>query len=111
VGEHAAEVGVVDVVALVRLADLALTRPVGRSEHAGMAVTQLRLVRPLAADLHRPWERPLSAAKLTPARPRASPNRPHSAPPATPHPPAGPRQLSSTPILLRFASSSKGAIS
>ncbi|MFF4353850.1 hypothetical protein [Streptomyces sp. NPDC001530] len=38
VGEHAAEIGVVDVVAFVGLADLALTGPVGGAEHAGMAV-------------------------------------------------------------------------
>jgi DDE superfamily endonuclease len=34
------------------------------------AHTQLRLARPLAADLRRPWERPLPAARLTPARVR-----------------------------------------
>ncbi|TJZ96832.1 NF041680 family putative transposase [Actinacidiphila oryziradicis] len=34
------------------------------------AHTQLRLARPLAADLRRPWERPLSANKLTPSRVR-----------------------------------------
>lgn len=32
-----------------------------------VAHTQLRLARPLAADLRRPWERPLPTAKLTPA--------------------------------------------
>ena len=31
---------------------------------------QLRLARPLAADLRRPWEKPLPANKLTPARVR-----------------------------------------
>ncbi|KQV15980.1 hypothetical protein ASC99_29010 [Kitasatospora sp. Root107] len=35
-----------------------------------VAHTQLRLARPLAADLRRPWERPLPTAKLTPARVR-----------------------------------------
>ena len=34
------------------------------------AYTQLRLARPLAADLRRPWERPLSPERLTPARVR-----------------------------------------
>jgi len=34
------------------------------------AHTQLRLARPLAADLRRPWEAPLPPAKLTPARVR-----------------------------------------
>lgn len=34
------------------------------------AHTQLRLARPLAADLRRPWEQPLPAGKLTPARVR-----------------------------------------
>jgi DDE superfamily endonuclease len=34
------------------------------------AHTQLRLARPLAADLRRPWERPLPADRLTPARVR-----------------------------------------
>ncbi|MET8968571.1 hypothetical protein [Streptomyces hydrogenans] len=33
-----------------------------------VAYTQLRLVRPLAADRHRPWERPVPAGRLTPAR-------------------------------------------
>jgi hypothetical protein len=32
--------------------------------------TQLRLARPLAADLRRPWERPLPVERLTPARVR-----------------------------------------
>ncbi|MFJ1709836.1 NF041680 family putative transposase [Kitasatospora sp. NPDC088346] len=35
-----------------------------------VAHTQLRLARPLAADLRRPWERPLPAVKLTPPRVR-----------------------------------------
>ena len=34
------------------------------------AQTQLRLARPLAADLRRPWERPLPPDRLTPARVR-----------------------------------------
>lgn len=34
------------------------------------AHTQLRLARALAADLRRPWEQPLPAQKLTPARVR-----------------------------------------
>src|SRR3954469_13494091 len=34
------------------------------------AHTELRLARPLAADLRRPWERPLPAERLTPARVR-----------------------------------------
>jgi hypothetical protein len=34
------------------------------------AHTQLRLARPLAADLRRPWERPLPTGRLTPARVR-----------------------------------------
>jgi DDE superfamily endonuclease len=34
------------------------------------AYTQLRLARPLAADLRRPWERPLPPERLTPARVR-----------------------------------------
>jgi hypothetical protein len=34
------------------------------------AHTQLRLARPLAADLRRPWERPAPPGRLTPARVR-----------------------------------------
>jgi hypothetical protein len=34
------------------------------------AFTQLRLARPLAADLRRPWEKPAPAERLTPARVR-----------------------------------------
>ncbi|MFE3560725.1 NF041680 family putative transposase [Streptomyces sp. NPDC059193] len=34
------------------------------------AYTQLRLARPLAADRHRPWEKPTSSDRLTPARVR-----------------------------------------
>jgi hypothetical protein len=36
------------------------------------AHTQLRLARPLAADLRRPWERPAQPGRLTPARVRRS---------------------------------------
>jgi hypothetical protein len=36
------------------------------------AHTQLRLARPLAADLRRPWERPATPDRLTPARVRRS---------------------------------------
>src|SRR3954470_20294209 len=59
------------------------------------AHTQLRLARPLAADLRRPWERPLPAARLTPARvrrgfryPRAKALQPAGAPKPT-HPGPG----------------------
>ena len=34
------------------------------------AHTQLRLARPLAADLRRPWEKPATPGRLTPARVR-----------------------------------------
>jgi hypothetical protein len=54
------------------------------------ADTQLRLARPLAADLRRPWERPLPADRLTPARVRrgfrhlrAKTDQPASAPKPT----------------------------
>jgi hypothetical protein len=36
------------------------------------AHTQLRLARPLVADLRRPWERPARPGRLTPARVRRS---------------------------------------
>jgi hypothetical protein len=57
---------------------LGWTRPKLRSPQAAdrwtwliiAAHTQLRLARPLAADLRRPWERPLPPDKLTPARVR-----------------------------------------
>src|SRR3954447_16611704 len=57
---------------------LGWTRPKLRSPAAAdrwtwlilAAHTQLRLARPLAADLRRPWERPLPAERLTPARVR-----------------------------------------
>ncbi|AQW48482.1 transposase [Streptomyces hygroscopicus] len=35
-----------------------------------VAHTQLRLARPLAADLRRPWEKPTASDRLTPARVR-----------------------------------------
>src|SRR4051794_31995495 len=57
---------------------LGWTRPKIRSPAAAdrwtwlilAAHTQLRLARPLAADLRRPWERPLPPERLTPARVR-----------------------------------------
>ncbi|HXR68070.1 MAG TPA: NF041680 family putative transposase [Dermatophilaceae bacterium] len=57
---------------------LGWTRPKLRSPQAAdrwtwlviAAHAQLRLARPLAADLRRPWERPLPTGKLTPARVR-----------------------------------------
>ncbi|WP_232807398.1 NF041680 family putative transposase [Geodermatophilus chilensis] len=59
------------------------------------AYTQLRLARPLAADLRRPWERPLRPDRLTPARVRrgfrylrAKTTQPASAPKPT-HPGPG----------------------
>src|SRR4051794_12598468 len=64
----------------IRFAKQALgwTRPRLRSPAAAdrwtwlilAAHTQLRLARPLARDLRRPWERPLPAERLTPARVR-----------------------------------------
>src|SRR3954471_13134178 len=81
---------------------LGWTRPKLRSPAAAdrwtwliiAAHTQLRLARPLAADLRRPWERPLPAERLTPARVRrgfrylrAKTSSPASAPkPAHPGP-------------------------
>jgi hypothetical protein len=38
------------------------------------AHTQLRLARPLASDLRRPWEKPLDFEHLTPARVRRGVN-------------------------------------
>ncbi|MGW4898750.1 NF041680 family putative transposase [Kitasatospora sp. NPDC004240] len=48
------------------------------------AYTQLRLARPLAADLRRPWEKPAPPERLTPARVRRGFRhlRPHAACPA-----------------------------
>jgi hypothetical protein len=49
------------------------------------AYTQLRLARPLARDLRRPWEKPLPANRLTPARVRRGFRniRPHTGSPAS----------------------------
>jgi DDE superfamily endonuclease len=73
---------------------LGWTRPRIRSAASGelwtwlviAAYTQLRLARPLADDLRRPWERPLTAERLTPARIRRSYRRlrPKLASPARP---------------------------
>jgi hypothetical protein len=57
---------------------LGWTKPKIRTPHAAdrwtwliiAAYTQLRLARPLAADLRRPWERPTPPGRLTPARVR-----------------------------------------
>jgi DDE superfamily endonuclease len=57
---------------------LGLTRPRLRSPEQAdrwawliaVAYTQLRLARPLAGDLRRPWERPLTPDRLTPCRVR-----------------------------------------
>jgi DDE superfamily endonuclease len=57
---------------------LGWTRPKIRTTEAAdrwtwliiVAYTQLRLARPLAADLRRPWERPTPPERLTPARVR-----------------------------------------
>lgn len=94
---------------------LGWTRPKLRSPQAAdrwtwlviAAHTQLRLARPLAADLRRPWERPLPTGKLTPARVRRGfrnirARLPHlaSAPkPCTPGPgrPAGSRNKAKAP--------------
>jgi hypothetical protein len=59
---------------------LGWTRPKTRTPDAAdrwtwliiAAHTQLRLARPLAADLRRPWERPATPGRLTPARVRRS---------------------------------------
>jgi DDE superfamily endonuclease len=71
------------------------------------AYTQLRLARPLAADLRRPWERPTPAGRLTPARVRrgfrnirATSTRPTAAPkptrPGPGRPPGSRNQRSAT---------------
>jgi hypothetical protein len=57
---------------------LGWTRPKTRTPEAAdrwtwliiAAHTQLRLARPLAEDLRKPWERPAAARRLTPARVR-----------------------------------------
>lgn len=56
------------------------------------AYTQLRLARPLAADLRRPWERPTPPGRLTPARVRRGFRniRPTSALPASAPKPSRP---------------------
>lgn len=56
------------------------------------AHTQLRLARPLAADLRRPWERPTQPGRLTPARVRRSFRniRPTTCQPANPPEPTRP---------------------
>jgi hypothetical protein len=71
---------------------LGWTRPRLRSPEAAdrwtwlliAAHTQLRLARPLAADLHRPWEKPVPPERLSPARVRRIFRhlRPHTALPA-----------------------------
>ena len=72
------------------------------------AHTQLRLARPLAADLRRPWEQPLPAGKLTPARVRRGfrniranmPELAHAPKPSRPGPgrPAGSRNKTKAPV-------------
>ncbi|MEY9950560.1 NF041680 family putative transposase [Kitasatospora sp. GAS1066B] len=56
------------------------------------AYTQLRLARPLAADLRRPWETPAPPERLTPARVRRGFRhlRPHTANPASAPKPSHP---------------------
>lgn len=72
------------------------------------AYTQLRLARPLAQDLRRPWEKPLPANRLTPARVRRGFRniRPHAGSPASapkfcrpgPGRPVGSKNRQSAPI-------------
>lgn len=50
--------------------------------------TQLRLARPLAADLRLPWERPAPPGRLTPARVRRGFRNIH---PTQPHPAGAPK--------------------
>ena len=64
------------------------------------AHTQLRLARPLAEDLRRPWERPAEPRRLTPARVRrgfrhlrATTARPGGAPETVPARPRTPTRL------------------
>ena len=67
------------------------------------AHTQLRLARPLVADLRRPWERPAGPGRLTPARVRRGtsarppPSRPERRNPADPAPDAHPAPATDTP--------------
>lgn len=49
------------------------------------AHTQLRLARPLAADLRKPWERPAKPGRLTPARVRRGFRRLHGKTPRLSH--------------------------
>ncbi|WP_262401791.1 hypothetical protein [Actinomadura sp. CNU-125] len=58
------------------------------------AYTQLRLARPLTADLRRPWERPAPPQRLTPARVRRGFRhlRPQLSCPASAPKPPGPAQ-------------------
>jgi hypothetical protein len=70
------------------------------------AYTQLRLARPLATDLHRPWEKPAPPHKLTPARVRrgfrnlrTTTGSPAGAPkPATPGPGRPPGSKNRRPV-------------
>jgi hypothetical protein len=72
------------------------------------AHTQLRLARPLAADLRRPWERPLPIGKLTPARVRRGfrnirahlPQLARAPQPCKPGPgrPAGSKNMTKAPV-------------
>ncbi|MER7960323.1 transposase, partial [Streptomyces sp. NPDC096030] len=70
------------------------TRPKIRPPAAGRwtwpipaAHTQLRLARPLAEDLRKPWERPAKPGRLTPARVRRGFRRLHG---KTPQPASAP---------------------
>ncbi|MFZ1179858.1 MAG: NF041680 family putative transposase [Mycobacterium sp.] len=70
------------------------------------AYTQLRLARPLAEDLRRPWEKPLTLDQLTPGRVRRGYPRirrtvgtPANAPKASHPGPGRPKGRTSTPAL------------
>ncbi|WP_073450286.1 NF041680 family putative transposase [Streptomyces yunnanensis] len=91
---------------------LGLTRPCLRHPHEAdrwvwlllAAYTQLRLARPLADDLRRPWEKPLPPDQLTPGRvrrgyPRIRKNlgTPANPPKATRPGPGRPKGRTSTP--------------
>jgi DDE superfamily endonuclease len=58
------------------------------------AHTQLRLARPLAEDLRKPWERPAKPGRLTPARVRRGFRRLHG---KTPHPTRAPKPSKAGP--------------
>jgi len=58
------------------------------------AYTQLRLARPLAEDLRKPWERPTKPASLTPARVRRGFRRLHG---KTPQPAGAPKSGTAGP--------------